>query len=239
MGLTLIAIFTAALLLPGIVAARSFYWAAQTREVDVVTPSLSSSDGIALVGCFSVAVHFFYVAVLMAISKAPSCLPFPLANPYALFAQESSGVATLQSTYAFISGLAFLCLIAVVVGYLAGRVILLREDKSLFYGPLTDIIHSAQGDDTFIVAYIISKIAHDSRLLGYQGTVVSLFRDDDRYPSKVILKDVAPFYLEIGDEQPTRRELKESIDWLTLAADDWHNIAFRVYRLEDDISIDD
>ena len=68
---------------------------------------------------------------------------------------------------------------------------------------------------------------------------MSLFRDDDRYPSKVILKDVAPFYLEIGDEQPTRHEAKESIDWLTLAADDWHNIAFRVYRLEGNIDIGD
>jgi hypothetical protein len=57
MGLTLIAIFSAALLLPGIIAARGFYFAGQTREVEVPVPSLSTPDGIALVGFFSLLTH--------------------------------------------------------------------------------------------------------------------------------------------------------------------------------------
>ena len=52
MGPTLVAIFTAALLLPGIFAARAFYRAGQTREVEVSLPSLSTLDGMALVGAF-------------------------------------------------------------------------------------------------------------------------------------------------------------------------------------------
>ena len=46
MGLTLIAILTAALLLPGIMAAWAFFQAAQTNEVESSVPSLSTPEGL-------------------------------------------------------------------------------------------------------------------------------------------------------------------------------------------------
>lgn len=232
MGLTLVAILTAALLLPGIVSARAFYFSAQTNEVEVPTPSLSTSEGIALVGSFSVAVHFLYVILLFCISRVDPFIPLPLSNPYIFLADDVTGLGTLSSAYALFSGLVFLCGLAAIIGFLFGKLLLLRDDKSTFYGPLSDVLHSAQGDDHFIVAYVVSKIVQENRLLGYQGTVASLFRDGDRYPNKVVLKDVAPFYLEMSDDGPVRHESDESIDWIALSSDDWHNIAFRVYRVE-------
>lgn len=77
-------------------------------------------------------------------------------------------------------------------------------------------------------------MSEGTRFVGYQGTVDSLFRDDDRFPTKVVLKDVVPFYLELGDDSPVRKEAKQVIDWLVITADDWHNIAFRVFQLVDD-----
>lgn len=117
---------------------------------------------------------------------------------------------------------------------MAGWTALKVVDASVFYGPLAKIIQSSSGDDKFITAYVLSKIEEGSRLVGYQGTVDSLFRDADRYPSKVVLKDVVPFYLELADSSPVRHESDQLIAWLVISAADWHNIAFRVFQLVDE-----
>ncbi|HTU09859.1 MAG TPA: hypothetical protein VMG08_03085 [Allosphingosinicella sp.] len=230
MGLTLVAILTAALLLPGIVAARFFYLAGETPEVEVPIPSLSSANGIWLVGALSVAVHVVYVLLLKLIEQLPPLLPLPLANPYLLFV-EPIRTHALDAAWALFSGLAFLTLIAMFLGYLFGLAALKWQDKSRFYGPISDVIESAKGDDKFITAYVLTKIQENGRLVGYEGTVDSLFRDGDRFPAKVVLKDVVAFYLTLGDDGPERKETDQFIDWLILSAGDWHNIAFRVYQL--------
>jgi hypothetical protein len=229
-GLTLVAILTAALLLPGIIAARAYYFAGETREVEVPVPPLSTADGIALVGAFSAAVHFIYVIVLKAVLLLPPIIPLPLANPYLFFA-EPRALPALDAAWALFSGLALLSLLAAATGFLAGRATLRWGDKSRFYGPLADVIHSANGDDKFLTAYVITKLEEGKRLVGYQGTVDSLFRDADRFPTKVVLKEVAPFYLDLSEDSLDRRETDQVIDWLVLTADDWHNIAFRAFQL--------
>lgn len=233
MGLTLLAIFSAALLLPGIIAARAFYFAGQTREVEVPVPSLSTPNGISLVGGFSVFIHATYVAALFLVSRLPVLVPLPLADPYKALIDPTHTPA-LDLAWSFLSGLLLLSAMAVAVGLLSGWIALKCLDKSLVYGPLADVIISAKGDDKFITAYVISKISEGNRLIGYQGTVESLFRDEDRFPSKVVLKDVVPFYLTMSEDGPKRSEAEQWIDWLVLRADDWHNIAFRVYQLVDD-----
>ncbi|MCC6924800.1 hypothetical protein [Novosphingobium sp.] len=233
MGLTLLAIFTAALLLPGIVASRAYYLAGQTREVEVPVPSLSSANGISLVGIFSVIVHLAYVLALWCVAAIPPIIALPLANPYQAFLAQP-GSSTLELAWSFWSGMFLLCCFAVALGFTAGRIALSRLDKSKIYGPLADVIESAKGDDKFIVAYVITKMIHDDRFVGYQGTVDSLFRDEDRFPTKVVLKDVVPFYLKVGEDGPERTEADQWIDWLVLRSEDWHNIAFRVYQLIDD-----
>lgn len=233
MGLTLIAIFTAALLLPGIIAARAFYFSGQTREVEVPVPSLSSPNGISLVGGFSVLIHATYVAVLQLVSLLPALTRLPLADPYLVLAAPA-GARPLDLAWSFLSGLTLLSTLAVAVGLASGWLAIKCLDKSLVYGPLADVIENAKGDDKFITAYVVSKIHEGNRLIGYQGTVDSLFRDEDRFPSKVVLKDVVPFYLILGEDGPKRSEADQWIDWLVLGAEDWHNIAFRVYQLIDD-----
>lgn len=229
MGLTLVAILTAALLLPGIIAARGFYLAGQTREVDVPVPSLSTPEGISLVGAFSIAVHMLYVTGLMLVSRIPPLLPLPLANPYALFA-EPHGLAPLDIAFALFGGLLLLSGLAFLLGLVTGQFV----RRSYFYGPLAEVIESADGDDKGILAYVVSKIEKEGALIGYRGTVDALFRDGDRFPTKVVLKAVVPFYLELGEDGPRRVESDQLIDWLVLRADDWHNIAFRVFRYATD-----
>lgn len=233
MGLTLIAILTAALLLPGIIAAHAFYSAAKTNEVEGAVPALSSAEGIALVGGFSMGVHFLYVMGLKLVASWPPIFPLPLADPYKLFAPDPA-VATSDAAYALFSGLVGLSIVAVALGKAVGWILMRRKDKSVFYGPLSDLIESGRGDDTVIVAYVISKLGDDKRLIGYRGPVASLFRDADRFPSKVVLKEAALFYLHIEDDGIRREEKGQLIDWLVVTSADWHNIAFRVYRFVED-----
>ncbi|MDP0881237.1 hypothetical protein, partial [Klebsiella variicola] len=76
--------------------------------------------------------------------------------------------------------------------------------------------------------YVLTKTDVEGGILGYQGTVVSLIRDADRFPVKVVMRNVAIFYLELAGDRPRRREVGESIDWIALSSEEWPNIAFRV-----------
>lgn len=234
MGLTLIAILTAALLLPGIVATRFFYRAGQTREVDAVMPSLSSADGIARIGTFSLAVHLVYAAVLAGIARLPPLIPLPLADPYRPFLGTTAVVPVLP----LLSGLVLLCLLAVPIGQVAGRLTMRWGDPAIFYGALAEVIAQGQGDDRVIIAYVLAKIEDERdgvrRILGYEGAVAALIRDEDRFPAKLVLKDAAIFHLELGPGGPVRRSAGQVIDWIALTAPEWHNVAFKVFQVVED-----
>lgn len=231
MGLTLIAILTGALLLPGIVAARAFYHASRTSEVEPAIPPLSSTDGVALVGVFSVVVHLIYVIALSVVNLLPAMVPLPLADPYRLLtgqAAATSGLATAQSLF---FGLLWLCITALPTGFLAGKLVMRYFDRSIFYGALADVIDAGRGDHRFITAYVLSKVRHERRAIGYQGTVVSIARDADRLPAKIVLKEAAIFYLDFDGDKPVRREQPDPIDWITLSSADWENVAFQVFEV--------
>lgn len=239
MGLTLIAILTAALLLPGIIAARSFYHASKTGEVEPSIPALSSMDGIALVGLFSVIVHFVYATGLVIAMSVPSITTMPAANPYQLFTTDAGHLSGLHAAFSLFFGLIMLCLTALVSGYVGGRLVMRWGDKSVFYGSLADIIASGEGEQRFITAYVLTKVRHDARAIGYQGTVVSLIRDADRFPTKILLKNVSVFYLDFDGPIPVRKEHADPIDWIALSKDDWDNIAFKVFKVFDDVDAAD
>ncbi len=234
MGLTLIAVLTAALLLPGILAARSFYQAGQTTEVEPTMPSLSTTDGVALVGMFSVLAHVVYALGLHIAVSWPAAIDWPLANPYILFSSDRLQAVTLDDILSMFWGLTLLCLTAMVVGRVAGAIMMRFGDKTIFYGPLGEILSTATGDDDFVTAYVLTKIEAEGKAIGYQGTVASLLRDADRFPTKVVLKDASVFFLDLTTDAPERRETAKRIDWIALSADDWHNIAFRVFKVVDD-----
>ena len=94
MGLTLLAILATALLLPGILAMRAYYRAGRVAEADPVFPPLSGVEGLALAGVFCIAVHLVYAVLLAAFAKLPMVIPWPLADPYAVFALRSNADLT-------------------------------------------------------------------------------------------------------------------------------------------------
>ena len=176
MGLTLIAILTGAMLLPGIVAAHFFYRAGKTGEVDPLVPALGSPTGIAQVGALSVIVHVAFVAGLWAVSQLPHWTALPLANPYRFFRDDSHGLVDLTDAFALMSGLSWLMLVAVVVGRGIGELYMRLSNRSIFYGPMNQLVIAADGPNRFITAYVLTKIEHEGAILGYEGVVENLAR---------------------------------------------------------------
>ena len=232
MGLSLVAVLTAALLLPGIIATRILYQAGRTREAEPAIPPMTSPEGIGIIGAFSVGIHLIYVSILGAISLLPPLVPLPLADPYALLFGKAPTGRPVALAFALFGGLAWLCLLALGVGFVTGRVVLRRGAGEFFHGPLQEIVVQGAGGNTFTVAYVLTKMEREGRMVGYRGTVARLLYDADRFPAKLLLKDVVAFTLDITGDAPRRREQGSNIAWLALAAADWHNVAFRTWRIE-------
>lgn len=234
MGLTLVAVLTAALLLPGIIATRILYQAGRTREAAPAIPPMTSPEGIGIIGASSVVIHLVYVAILAGVSRLPPVLPLPLADPYEpLFEMPPVG-APVELAFALFAGLVWLCLLASVLGFVAGRILLRWGAGEFFHGPLQEIITQGIGDDTFTVAYVLTKMEREGTIVGYRGTVARLLYDADRFPAKLLLKDAVVFTLDITAETPRRRERGTNIEWIALSADDWQNVAFRTLRVIED-----
>lgn len=230
MGLTLVAVLTAALLLPGIIATRFLFQAGRTKEAEPAIPSMSSPEGIGIIGGFSVAIHFLYATILFFVSALPAMIPLPLADPYAvLFGTTSSGSSDMA--FALFMGLIWLCVLAAAAGYAFGKAILVWGAGEFFHGPLQEIITQGVGDDAFTVAYVLTKMEHDGKVIGYRGTVGRLLYDADRFPSKLLLRDAVVFTLDLTAEAPERRETTSNIEWIAVTAADWHNVAFRTLRV--------
>lgn len=233
MGLTLVAILTAALLLPGFIATIIFYHSGRTTEADPVMPSLGSSSGVAVIGAFTIAVHLVYSGLLWTVSLIPPCLPLPMADPYRAFDPAAAGIHNPGEVFSFFLGLGYLGLTACAVGAMFGAFIKASIHAPLFHGPLKGVLDKADGPNAFITAYVLTKIEHEGTLLGYEGPVASITRDEDRLPTRVILREARPFTMKIDGPRTTREEQGSPIDWLILSATDWHNISLRVYVIED------
>jgi hypothetical protein len=235
LALTLLALLGAAMLLPGIIATRTFYSAAKTKEIDVVMPSMSTIDGLSLIGLFTLVVHFFYVVILKIIVATAPTGSWPISDPYRYLSSDNIGLHSLSDSYALFSGLLFASTLAIVVGAVAGKAAIWKLDPSVFYGPINELVRQGQGDNTFITAFILSKVKDAERPIAYEGTVVSVVSDADRFPMKIVLRDVAVFQPRFGEgEDANDRDLQSRIPLMTFESAEWHNLAFRVYRVEMD-----
>lgn len=235
MGLTLLAILATALLLPGILAMRAYYRTGRVAEADPVFPPLSGVEGLAQAGMCCIAVHAAYAIILAGVAGLPPLIPLPLADPYAVFALHSNADLTRDHVIGLLLGLIWLSFLADLTGRGAAWLGKRYGDPGVFHGPLADILTLNVGPNDFINAYVLTKTDVEGGILGYQGTVVSLIRDADRFPVKVVMRNVAIFYLELAGDRPRRREVGESIDWIALSSEEWRNIAFRVILVEEDM----
>lgn len=186
-----------------------------------------------MIGGFSVLVHVIYSFGQKIVADFPPYFDWPPADPYILLGTTGAPGITPSVVLSVFSGLLLLVITSMVVGIVVGRIVLSASDGTIFHGPLKDILEKADGPDAWITAYVLTKIEHEGVVLGYEGNVVTIARDSERLPVKVVLKDARPFRISSTMAEERRKEEDMVMDYLVLSAEDWHNIAFRVYRIED------
>lgn len=233
MGLTLLAILTGALILPGLVAVFFFYRSGRTKEADPILPEMSSAAGLVQIGCLATLVHLVYAFILWALRDVPLCCNLPPADPYRALDASGASLATSGGRLGLFAGLFLLLVLAAVLGSLVGKCFKVFSNRAIFHGPLIEIIEKADGPDAWITAFVLTRIENGDTFLGYEGVVTSLTRDADLLPAKVVLRDVRQFRILISEPGSQRKEEGKPMDYLILNATDWHNIAFRVYLVED------
>ena len=237
---SLLAILTAALLLPGVIATLGFYSAGTAQGVDVVIPKMASPVGLAMIGCFAVLVHLCYAIILALVARDDCVNCWPLADPYSLFSTLGNGNKHIEAAsfaWAF-WGIGLQIMAAAMIGRAVGTVHasgLFGPDQTAFYGPLSELVVKTQGPNDFIVAYVVTKTETPFGLLGYRGIVESMKHDEDRYPAKLVLIEVNPFYLQFKKTGPYRKEANLEIDRIVLASADWLNVAFIPIRRVDQV----
>lgn len=234
MGFTIVAILTGALLLPGIIFICTFYIAGWTDEVAVEPPPLSSIMTVGIVGVATLATHFAWAVVLYVNDCIEPLFSVPMANPYLFMSDHLEGMSSSDGIFGLFSGLLWVSAVGGILGFAAGKGYLKRKDQSLFYGPLQKVVTQAEGPNAFVSAYVLVKIQHDDKILGYEGVVHRFSQDSDRNPSSVTLKDVSVFQLVLGERGPRRVEGRSSMDWITISSAEWSNIAVKVWRVVED-----
>lgn len=226
MQLTLVALLTGILVLPGIFATWGFFRAGRTAEVDLPLPILNSATGIALVGGFSLATHLCMSTIIWLISVSPGWTAIELLNPYAVFVPSNFSDAAYSEIAGLFAGLIITCLFGLAIGRLAGAVVMERGRTDLFYGPLHEVLRQGVGHERFIVAFVLTKIADGGHVIGYQGPVDAIVLNRNQLPSSILFRSAVLFKLNTYTGKRTL--LQKDISALSICEEDWENIAFKV-----------
>ncbi|MEP2736733.1 MAG: hypothetical protein ABJP34_10595 [Erythrobacter sp.] len=235
MGITLLAILSGALLLPGIIAALTFFRISTTADQDVAStmPSLGTPMGIAVAGFFTLIVNVTFIVCLILQRKLPDVVPMHESNPYILLFDIPNTMGGLHVMLSFGSGLIFLCILSVVVGHWTGKGFIRFEKNKLFYGPLSATFEKAKGDNKFIIAHVLSKVGNEFGQIGYEGILDQVTSDKNKCPTMLVLKDVTVFRLKQLKTVVKREDIDQRIGLLAIRSEDWHNIAFEIFEFSE------
>lgn len=231
MGITIAAVLTAALLLPGLIGLSLFYSSVGTPEVKVTPPPLGAVTSLAIVGILSVLAHAVWSLLLAINHVLPSLIALPPFDPYRLIFLPTGARASALDIFAGMAGLTLACLCGAVIGRVADAGAVPWRGRSLF-GWLYPIIEKARPAENYINAYVVTKIENGTDTLGYEGTVENLVLDEQRQIVGVTLINVSTFYLRMNKDGVKRVNAKSSLRHLVLRDSDYHNVALVVIRDE-------
>lgn len=231
MGITIAAVLTAALLLPGIIGFSLFYSSVSTAEVKVTPPPLGTVTSLAVIGALSIIAHALWSGLLALNPLVPAVLPWPAWDPYRLIFLPSGSTATPADVWAAMAGLLATCGIGGLAGWLAARGNIRWRGEFLF-GWLYPIIEKAAPTENYINAYVVTKIEHGTDMLGYEGTVENLVLNEQRQIVGLTLINVSSFYLRMTSERVRRVNAHSNLRHLVLRDTDYHNVALVVIRDE-------
>ncbi|RJX69177.1 hypothetical protein D6858_04605 [Tsuneonella suprasediminis] len=222
---TLLAIVAGALVLPGIFAVWAFYRTARTDEIDLPLPGLKSAAGLGQIGAFALASHLVFAGLLLALVNSECGAWVASFNPYIKTVPDDPD-ELLRTIAGALFGLMILSLIALLLGLLAGEIVLSLGKGAMFYGAFSELFVAGKGSSKFIYGYILTKLEKNGSIIGYQGTVTSFIPGEDRFPEKIQLSNASMFTLNLYTGK--RREFDTKIKSIALHRDEWSNIAFKV-----------
>lgn len=229
--MTIAAVLTAALLLPGVIGLSIFYSNVGTSEVKVTPPPLGAVTSIAIAGMLSVISHVLWSALLALNEVLPHYIPTPAFDPYRLLFSPKDQLLSSTEMFAGLIGLVCTCIVGGICGRIAAAGTWEWRSRYLF-GWLYSIIEKAGPAENYINAYVVTKIENDSDTLGYEGTVENLVLDEQRQIVGVTLINVATFYLRMNKNDVRRINANSNLPHLVLRASDYHNVALVVIRDE-------
>ena len=103
-----------------------------------------------------------------------------------------------------------------------------KLDPALF-GWLTPIVQSVRDDNAFVIAYVVTKTAHDGISVGYEGVVAKLALDDDQGIKLIVLNNADRFLVRLTKRGLHRVDFdSRTIDKIQIASGEIANIALEV-----------
>lgn len=126
-----------------------------------------------------------------------------------------------------------LLLPALITGWAAFRIgtayrIRRLRDRSVL-GWLQPWIERAQPADAFLVAYVVTGMAHDGAYVAYEGMVANVALDDNRAIAMIVLDNCDRFLVRITEEGVRRIDAPTSIGLIQLEASNCLNIALELF----------
>ena len=115
--------------------------------------------------------------------------------------------------------------------WLVQREVVSSRTDPIAFGWLNPAVQAVKKGDSFVVAYVLTKMTHEDLTVAYEGTVQQLALDEDQSIKLVILNDVDRFLVKISDDGLERVDSSATlITQLQITAAEISNVALEVVR---------
>ena len=162
------------------------------------------------------------------------CLPVPF-DPNVYREILSGGRGAVPTDGAVFTWFLEILLPAVAVGLLSfwasrwPRVRTLREQVT--FGWLKPWVDLARPGDSFMLAYVVTSLAHEGAHVAYEGWVESIALDDQRAIAMIVLRDSERFLVRVTASAAQRvSEPQRSLPLMQIAGENIANVVLEVFR---------
>lgn len=148
---------------------------------------------------------------------------------------RSAGRATDLAFLAWLIALLLPAAVVGVLGYQASSWHWLRDlRETMSFGWLKRLVDRARPADQFIMAYVVTTLAHDGAYVAYEGVVENIALDEYRAIKMLVLGRCDRFLVRIEADRVERIDADRApIPLLQLEASNIVNVALEVFRVPD------
>lgn len=228
-------------LVPGLAAYAAIYGLFHSgKAIAPEPPSANTVEAVVIIAGASIAVHAltaFGFALNVAICRegCPVGVPRGWLDPYgAALGVTSGGTATGSSIAFALGGIA----VQGAATYVATQFWLrwcARRDAlpAWIYGWARDLANSADNEETFIIAYVLTTAEHQGRSIVYGGGLQDMALKPDGCVSRITLYECERYLADLGAPlpDPTLPEPLSRFPFMIIDAENIRNVAFETLDL--------